>query len=94
MFVNSCKYHLLVNVAAKENEEWFAENIKYTEIEKSYEKYQYQRVIAGLSGFANAMGDDLDLDEEDDEEDFFFWFGDLTNLLYTRAIIVVVLLLV
>jgi len=63
---NSCLWSM------KENEEWFAENIKYTEIEKSYEKYQYQRVIAGLSGFANAMGDDLDLDEEDDEEDFFF----------------------
>ena len=30
------------------NEEWFAENVKYNEIEKSYEKYQYQRVIAGL----------------------------------------------
>ena len=24
LFVNSCKYHLLVNVAAKENEEWFS----------------------------------------------------------------------
>jgi hypothetical protein len=56
----------------KENEEWFAENVKYNEIEKSYEKYQYQRVIAGLSGFANAMDDGLDEEDDEDEDDFFF----------------------
>ena len=55
----------------KENEDWFADNVKYNEIEKSYEKYQYQRVIAGLSGFANAMDDSLD-EEDEEDEDFFF----------------------
>ena len=35
----------------KDNEEWFSENNKYEVVEASYERFQYQRVIAGLTGF-------------------------------------------
>jgi len=56
-----------------DNESWFTEKKEKFEshIETSHDKFQYQRVIAGLTGFGDEFGEDDDQGSLSDEDDIF-----------------------